>query len=409
MRDQLIIRLTEQAPEQVSWVRLSDSNPNPAIEHGPLSDAANVMAGALVVVLVPGHDVLFSVASVPTQNKQRLLKAIPYALEEELASDVEQLHFAVSDVNTEGQVSVAVVERSLMDAWQQLLRDAGISADILLSELMAVPVEDSQWTLLLDGNNAMLRSANYDGFVAEVENLGIILPQLLKQAAEQLPEIVQVWHDEVNSGVTPMLPEDMEVIHEQVSSGLMSLVSQRKIEFDQGLNLLQGDYSRREQIGRIWRPWRYAASLAAVIFVMQVAIAITESSQLESEYGAIKSESKNIFLETFPNRKRVVNPKKEMKQELDKLKGKGSVKKVNFLSLLADSGTAFKQTSGLVLRSVRYKNGALDVELEVPSLQVLDQLKQKLVKAKKLKVEIQSAQSRKNIVQGRLQIRGAAS
>ncbi len=69
----------------------------------------------------------------------------------------------------------------------------------------------------------------------------------------------------------------------------------------------------------------------------------------------------------------------------------------------------FRATPGLVLRSVRFKNGLLDVDLEVPNLQALDQLKQNLMNSQKLEVEIQSAASRNNKVQGRLQIKGKAS
>ena len=409
MRDQLIIRLSDQAPEQVSWVRLSDSNPNPTIEYGALDEASKVMLGAQVVVLVPGSDVLLSAANVPTQNKQRLLKAVPYAMEEDLAGDVEELHFSVGELENEGLLVVAVVDRQLMDEWQEMLKHAGISADIIMSELLAVPVTEDAWTLLLDGNNALLRGSNYRGLVADVENLGVILPLVLKEQAEHLPATVNVWHAEDNRGVTPLIPEEITVNHEQLDNGLLSLIGTKPLVLDKAINLLQGDYSRREQIGKLWRPWRYAASLAAVLFVLQLGLAVSESSKLEEEYKALKTEATTIYKNTFPNAKRIVNIKAQMQQELDKLKGAGPTKKVNFMNLLADSGTAFKQTSGLVLRSIRYKNGALDVELEVPNLQALDQLKQKISQQQGLSVEIQSAASRKNIVQGRLQIKGTAS
>ena len=408
MRDQLIIRLTEQAPEQVSWVRLSDLNKNPSIEYGPLSEVANVMLGAQVIVLVPGSDILLGSTNVPTQNKQRLLKAIPYAMEEELASDVEKLHFSIGKVDNKGLLDVAVVDRKLMDDWQALLIEAGIIADILISDLMAVPIKENAWTLLLDGKNALVRGAGFRGFVADVENLGVILPLVLKEQAEQLPENVDVWHDEDNRGVTPLIPEEIHVNHEQLEGGLLSLIMTQGLDLSATINLLQGDYSLREQIGKIWRPWRFAASLAAVLFVLQLGLAVSESAKLEDEYLTLKAEATQIYKNTFPDSKRIVNIKVQMQQELDKLKGGGETKKVNFMNLLADTGAAFKQTNGLVLRSIRYKNGSLDVELEVPSLQVLDQLKQKIAQKEGLSVEIQSAASRKDIVQGRLQIKGTS-
>ena len=408
MRDQLIIRLTENAPEQVSWVRLSEVNALPEISHGQLREAGESQVGAQVVVLAPATDVLHSTAKVPTQNKSRLLKAVPYALEEELAADVELLHFAIGKPDSSGQVKVAVVERSLMDSWLQMLADAGISTDIIISEQSLVPIADNSWSLVLDGNIALLQAADYQGMVADVENLGVILPLVIKEQAEQLPKDISVWHDEANRGVTPLIPDEINVIHEQLEDGLLGLIAEQPLALDNTVNLLQGDYSKREQFGKLWRPWRYAASLAAVWFVLQLGLAYTESAQLKSEYDALRSEAREIYKSAFPNSKRIVNIRAQMKQGLSKLQGKKVSKKTGFLSLLADSGMVFKQTSGLVLHSIRYKNGMLDVELEVPSLQVLDQLKQKLSQTGKLAIEIQSAASRKNIVQGRLQIKSKA-
>ncbi len=408
MRDQLILRLTEQAPDQVSWLRLSDSIEHPELEQGQLKDIASVVAGAQVVVIVPSNTVWLGTAQVPTQNKQRLLKAVPYAVEEELASDVEQLHFAVEKSSLEGHVNVAAVDQQLMAYWQELLSEAGLAADFLTSELMAVAVEENAWSLVLEGNVAMLRGEDYLGFVSEIENLGIMLPLVLKEQSDQLPSHICVWHDAQNAGITPLVPEEIEISRERLDQGLLGLIAKEGLNLSMAVNFLQGEYSRREQLGKLWRPWRYVAALAAVLFVLQLGVSVSDSAKLETDYLALKAEAKTIYKDTFPEAKRIVNVKAQMQQQLAALKGKGAIKEITFLDLLADSGMIFKQTSGLVLKSIRYKKGVLDVELEVPSLQVLDQLKQKLTNTKGLQVEIQSAASRKNIVQGRLQIKGAA-
>jgi len=420
MRDQLIIRLTENAPEKVSWVRLTETNPKPAIEYGQLEDAANVMAGAHVVVLIPASDVLLSVVNVPTQNKQRLLKALPYAMEEELATDVEQLHFSMGKPESDGEINVAIVDRDLMDHWQSLLKEAGITPDILTTELVIVPSEANAWSLVLADKYAYLRGSEIQDLVVDINNLSIMFPVWLKEQAEQLPEVIRVWRDASNNGEIAALNTavnalegteltlDSDFVGNILDNGLMSLAN-GNLDLNNSINLLQGDYSRREQLGKIWRPWRYAAALAGVLFVLQLGLSISESSKLEAQHDRLKAEAIAIYKDTFPDSKRIVNVKTQMKQKLAELKGSGTVEKVDLLNLLADSGMAFKQTSGLVLKSIRYKKGTLDVEIEVPSLQVLDQLKQKLSQKKGFQVEIQSAASRNNIVQGRLQIKGAAS
>ncbi|MDH5731296.1 MAG: hypothetical protein OEZ58_20110, partial [Gammaproteobacteria bacterium] len=87
------------------------------------------------------------------------------------------------------------------------------------------------------------------------------------------------------------------------------------------------------------------------------------------------------------------------------LKGSGASGGVSFMEMLSTSGDAIRNTPGLILRNIRYKTDQLDLEVEVSSLQVLDQLKQKLMSDANMDVEIQSAASKENKVQGRLQIK----
>ena len=71
-------------------------------------------------------------------------------------------------------------------------------------------------------------------------------------------------------------------------------------------------------------------------------------------------------------------------------------------TMLAQAGAVFKGTDGIVLRTLRFKADKLDVDIEMPDLQSLDKLKQRLADEAKLKVEIVSASSREGKVESRL-------
>lgn len=64
---------------------------------------------------------------------------------------------------------------------------------------------------------------------------------------------------------------------------------------------------------------------------------------------------------------------------------------------------------GLKINKLRYQDGKMDLELELKDLQGLDKLKEKLAQRQDWKVEIQSASSRKDKVESRLQIRSTGS
>ena len=95
---------------------LAESAPN-RIGLGALKDAAAMAVGKQVIVLVPGTDVILTSVTVPTRNRNRMAAAVPYLLEEQLAADVDESHFALGERDAEGRVAVAVVSRARMDAW----------------------------------------------------------------------------------------------------------------------------------------------------------------------------------------------------------------------------------------------------------------------------------------------------
>ena len=406
MRDQIIIRIPTEENSSFSWIKLSATIPSPQIEQGDIDALLTASVGFQVIVLVPGSDVILQYIKVPTQNKQRMLKAIRYANEEDLATDADSLHFSLGKITEADRVPVAIVDIQLMDYWQSLFQSSGLAVDVMMPDTLAVPTSEHSLNIVLENDAAYFRGKEYDAFYADRENLNFMLSLWLKENEENPPETIVVWCDENESPIDVALPENIQLQHKPAADGLLGVLAQQPIDMDKTINLLQGDYSRREQLGKIWRPWRLAASLAAALFVLQLGVSYVQSSSLEAQKIALKAEAKKIYKTAFPDARRIVNPRRQMEQKLKELKGDDSSSSVTFLSLLSETGKIFQATSGLNLKSIRYKNKTLDVELEVPNYQVLDQLKQKLAKPGKRSVEIQSAVTRKNVVQGRLQIRG---
>ncbi len=352
----------------------------------------------------------------PTQNRQKMLKAIPFALEDQLADDIDDLHFAVGQRDTDGNVATAVISRRQMDAWQAMFREAGLSINALIPDILVLSSEVDVWVLYIEQQYALLRTGLQSGFAMDADNVSAILALSFAQLEdEQLPQRIEVWSEtplhEILAQIRDSIPESVEVVPhgggEEVphNNGLLSLLVSQGFDQSKTINLLQGDYSRREQLGKLWRPWRLAASLAAIWFVLQLVISISENSVLDERNVQLKAEVIQIFKETFPETKRIVNVRAQMEQKIKEISGGKANDNESFVVLAMEAGAALTKTSGLVMRSIRYKNGELDVEVEVPNLQVLDKLKQDLGATNKLSVKIQSASQKDNKVQGRLQIK----
>jgi type II secretion system protein L len=135
----LAIRLPERAEDAAESVLVVDGTPQAAVETGPLEDLARRADGSRLCVLVPGADVLLTRANVPMRGTARILQAVPFALEEQIAADVGELHFAVGKREADGRVPVAAVSRDRIDDWLARLAAVGLHPQTLLSDTAGCP------------------------------------------------------------------------------------------------------------------------------------------------------------------------------------------------------------------------------------------------------------------------------
>lgn len=404
MRDTLYIHFGSHLPAGTAeWARVADGAEESAVECSPLEEIAAQCAGCRVVVLVPGEDVTLARAAVPGRNRQRVLAALPYVLEERLISDVETLHFAPGMRETGGMLCAAVVERERMDHWLGRLRTAGIEPDALVPDTLALPFEAGAWTVLDKGDISLVRTAAQGGFALDSGNFALLLPLSVEEAGELRPERI-VLYDDAHKLNPEFAPESGVHVEWRALTGPRLALLARHYSEQAAINLLQGDYSRREQLGRLWRPWIPVALLLGVLLLVNAGMTISDYVALSRENAALENEIQSLYLGAFPEAKRVVNPRAQMEVGLASLRGVGGAAGGGFLDLMRDAAGPLSKAGNLILQRVNYHDNKLDVALVISDLQALDQLKQQLAEQAGMTVDIQSASALNDRIEARLQL-----
>ena len=127
MSENLIIKIDENNDKQASWIVIDSAGMVCEPEaQGSLDEAAIETDGRRVIALVPGTDVLTTKVDIPAKG-HKLMAALPYALEEFLAQDVEELHFAIGDKRSSGHTPVCVVSEERMEEWIELFNSHDIT------------------------------------------------------------------------------------------------------------------------------------------------------------------------------------------------------------------------------------------------------------------------------------------
>jgi len=401
MADTLLIRLAPAQQGIRDWLLIDADGQikTPAQQGTPV---AAVVAGARrVVVLVPGEDVVLLETRIPGRNRQRLLRVIPFALEEQLAGDVDDLHFAPGEALGDDRYAVAVVERQQMDAWAEQLRDAGISAHQWVPETLAVPRVEAGWGVLPEDERVLVRSGDFSGFGGEADSLPVMVSLLA--GSDRLPEKACLF------GAAALDIVGIQVERDDSQLQTLDILARG---WSQGpvIDLLQGAYSRREEWGRLLRPWK----ATAVLFVAAVLVAGVTTGvnyyRLAEEQVKLSVDIEALYKQTFPSARRIVNPRAQMEQQLKQLQRRAGGGDSDFMSMFAETADVVRTAKGITIQGASYRDGRLDLDLQADDLQLLDSLKQALVKSGRMQAEIQSATTEANQkVKSRIRIEGKAS
>ena len=410
MRARLFIRIAGDDTATVQWLVVDSAGNASPPRQDLLQDVAAQAPGHEVVVLVPTTRILLTSAAVPSRNRQRIAEAIPYVLEEQLVSDVEDLHFALGQRGEDGRVNVAVVDQGDMAGWLDALQQANIRPDALVPDVLAVPLDEEAWTLVKERAVSLLRSGVQSGYAFDTENIAVLLPAAFKTAATALPARLHVVCGDDADDRLPELPIGVEAQTGDAPSSVLNLLA-RGYDSHSSINLLQGAYSRQEQIGKLWRPWRPAAAMLLVWLVLQAAMTVTEYVQLKQQEQTLRQQVEQTFRQAFPDARNVhiSSVKPRMEQQLRQLRSGDSGAHTGFLGLLAEIGTHLASDDSLQLQRLSFNDGQLDLAIQISDLQRLDDLKRTLSANTDYSVNIQSASARATGVEARLQIRQKSS
>lgn len=348
-----------------------------------------------VVVLVPGAEVLLLETPAVSRNRSQLAKAVPYALEDQLAQPVEELHFALAAKADGGNIGVAAMAHARLKQWLAELAAAGVHPDQMLPDSLALPVG----RLLIESGSAQLRLAPWRAAALEPE----LLAEWLEFADDgSLPEI-EVFDTRFQP--PQELPLPVRAYHERQGDALALLAP--GVAAEPALNLLQGDYAPRHRSAPAARWWRRAAAAAAVLVVLAFVQLALERFALARESERLENAMRDVLVQSFPEMEKVAgDPPALMKSALARLGGGESAG--GLLRTLGQIAPVLGSTTRLTTRGIEFRNGALELAVTAPDVPTLDSLRERLATLPGLKVELTAANPGQNGVDGRMRLSGGA-
>ena len=394
MSDRLLLRL--HSDDSLAWLTQDAQGRASATQRGA-PPAAALARARHVIVVVPSEPVLVLDTPRISAPRAQFAKAVPFALEDQLASPVEDLHFALPERLDEPRVPVAVVARAVLRGWLERLAKEGIRPDALLPDALALP--ENVGTLVIEEQRALLRLSRSAAFACDLNGL----PQWLDVAAGAggatvSPEVFDF------RAVPPLnLHGRISRYHVRQRDALAFFAAH--LTGDGALNLLQGEFAPAHRQAPARQLWRAAALSAAAALLLIFVYGGVDAWHLSHESNQLDAAMRDTLHQAFPEMDKVPGDARTVMDSALKRGGAGA-ESSGLLRELAQVAPIVGGTTRSTLKSIEYHNATLELGIRAPDVPTLDLMRERLGNLPGLKAEVTAANTAENGIDGRLRISG---
>lgn len=397
MAERLLIRLL--ANGEMSWLALDVGGRALSGANDGVPPAAVAARAQRIVVLAPAEDVLLLETVRLPGARTQWRRALPFALEDRLASSVEELHFAIAERAEGERIAVAVVAATTLRGWLERLARDGIRPDAIYAETQALPCTDGVACVLIDGDRALWRSGATQAGACDLAALPDWLA-LLSAGEAVAPSLdIRDFRD------APPLSIPAAQYHARQRDALAFFAAQ--LQAEPSVNVLQGEFAPAHRQAPAQKLWRNAAWLAAAALLLLFVYYGADCWRLSRQSAQLADAARASLHAAFPDMDKVAGDPRQLMDSA--MRGaRGSESGTGLMRLLTRIAPILAGSSRSALTGMEYHNATLELAVRAPDVQTLDLLNQRLATLPGLKVEVTAANSGADGIDGRLRIAGGA-
>ncbi|WP_295899999.1 type II secretion system protein GspL [uncultured Vibrio sp.] len=363
MSEFLTVRLSSDKNAQIQWLVWS-TDQSEVIASGDIHDWQNMseLSGYAqqrqVIVLLSGSDVVLSEVDLPAGSSRQLESMLPYLVEDDIAQDVDELHFSLLDKGGK-KAMIAAVDRHWLTHCLRELRELDINVSKVLPDVLALPTSN-QLTAVCLGEQWLVRKGDYLGVCIDAQWLELL------RASDWVKEGEEYLSLSAYSALPELALEQGQDWQNADALLVMQLLTEGAITSK--VNMLTGDFKPSSSMLKYWSIWKKSAVAAAVLFVVIAGQFWLQVSNDEVQAKAYRAESERIFREALPGKTRIPTVsylKRQMSDEANRLSGGGAG--YPMLEWMMKIPESLKANNSMTLISIRYDGNREEIRLQARS------------------------------------------
>lgn len=352
------------------------------------------------VVFLPSQFVLVVNCEVPGRSTAQIRRALPFAAEEFVATDIEQMHIAHGAIKAGTPVLCNIVAHEVMQGWLECFKSIGVNPGAFILDAAVLPSDENTASVLFDGNTALVASLA-EAATIDRGNLVFALNTL------DVDHIVTI-NGELSDIERGQLENNPEVEFAPVSeNGVLDYLADRVPQANY-INLLQERYKAIRPKSANAGRWRAVGALAAIWVVVAFLGMVVQGWWASSEAERLEAESYALYKQAFPRESQPRSLDQLQRRMRAKLGQSGANGESSaFVGLTAQFANVIDDAGIVDSLSYSEQRQELTVELMLKSYADLDVIKDKLA-GTGVEVEVVSAEQEESGARSRLRVRYAS-
>ena len=279
-----------------------------------------------VVAFVPASEAVALSCTVPGRNPNQIRRAAPYAIEEYLTGDIEDMHVACGPIARNAPVRCLVAPHARMADWLGRLEAVRIVPGFLTADALALPNAPNLVSVLFRDDGTALVHTTEQTASLDVPNLAAALALLHGDSDGEGPSAgdregaSEARLRQINGALgdaelvlTDFAPERIETV-EIGDTPLQALSA--TFDSAHAIDLLQGDYAVKRRAGGHWAQWRAVAAGAGAWFALALVLFAAQGLWAARQADALRAEADEIYREVYDARRVPGNPATRMRLRL---------------------------------------------------------------------------------------------
>jgi general secretion pathway protein L len=416
MSESLIVQLRDGASPQ--WM-VCNGDGQVVVEavSGELAQATAMSVGRRVAAILPAGEALATDSDAPAKGAAKLAQVVPFALEERVADEIEQLHFAIGDRDsTTGRIPVVVLERVRIESRLAELRAAGLNPQAIYSAATLLPAMPGQMIGLLEGDTLILRTADAPPLVLPALSITDAFEMALSSQTAAIDGLepaplgllLYAGHEEWEAhqfAIDAFRDRFTGVKVQLLPRGSLSVLAPAAAT-DDAVNILQGALAVASPNELSWRSWRVAAVLGACLLCLHLGSRFFELNRLHKTESTLDAGIQEAFRVAMPGQQNATNARRRVEQRLGEIQSGGA--RGTLLPALLAIANARSAAPNAKIEGITFRDGTIDLRIDAPDAASLDAIGQQL-RAASWQADIMGGSVSGDTYRGRLQIRKAGA